>query len=135
MFVCVAAMLACAVAAAAKEFTPGSIRICNHARCVPIVNAGTLRALSAYYYGDGRVTRAPPVLAGAPAFQLQYEDGYVSGIVAGARLDRFRAYGFYCGRFQTGKWYRVPRRLAADLRALTATLRPARVGRGVPRSC
>ena len=53
---------------------------------------------------------------------------------AAPRLDRFRAYGFFCGRFRRGKWYRFPARAAAALRMLTAGLRPLRVS-APPPSC
>jgi hypothetical protein len=64
---------------------------------------------------------------GAPAFQLRYDNGYVTGIVASPRLDRFLSYGVYLERFHRGTWYRLPPRAASELRRLTADLRPLRV--------
>jgi hypothetical protein len=92
------------------------------------------RILSAYYWGPSRVTRAGPVRNGAPAFELRFRDGYASGMVASAWLNRFRAYGFMCGRFVRGKWYRFPARAVAEVRKLTAGLEPLRVS-APPRSC
>ncbi len=121
-------------AAVAKDFRPGDLRVCGQAHCVPIMNRSLLRVLSSYYWGPTRVTRAAPVRNGASAFELRFRNGYASGIVASARLDRFRAYGFFCGRFQRGKWYGFPARASAALRKLTAGLRPLRVS-APPRSC
>ena len=59
----------------------------------------------------------------------------MSGIVASRALDRFRAYGFNCGRFQRGKWYRVPARAIVAFRQLTSGLRPSTVARVPPPSC
>ena len=53
----------------------------------------------------------------------------MTGIVATARLDRFLSYGVNLGRFQRGIWYRVPARLASELRKLTAGMKPLRVTR------
>jgi hypothetical protein len=121
--------------ASAKDFRPGDLQVCGKGRCVPIVNRAVLPVFSAFYWGPSRVVRAPKVPVGAPAFELRFGHDYVSGIVATRRLDRFRAYGFYCGRFQRGKWYRVPKRAVRELRRLTAPLRPLRVSRTVPPSC
>jgi hypothetical protein len=121
--------------ASAKDFRPGDLQVCGKARCVPIVNRAVLPVFSAFYWGEGRAPRAPRVLVGAPAFELRFGVDYVSGIVATKRLDRFRAYGFNCGRFQRGKWYRVPARAVQQLRRLTASLRPLRVTRILPPSC
>jgi hypothetical protein len=90
--------------------------------------------LNAYYWGPRRVRLGPAVRNGAPGFELRFGDGYASAMVASSRLDRFRAYGFFCGRFRRGKWYRFPARAAAALRMLTAGLRPLRVS-APPRSC
>ena len=121
-------------AAVAKDFGPGDLRVCGRAHCVPIVNRSLLRVLSSYYWGPGRPARAAPVRNGAPAFELRFRNGYASGIVASSRLDRFRAYGFFCGRFVRGRWYRFPARASAALRRLTAGFRPLRVS-APPPSC
>jgi hypothetical protein len=129
-----AAALLAVPAAVAKDFGPGDLLVCGRARCVPIMNKSLLRDLSSYYWGPRRVTRAAAVHTGAHGFELRFRDGHASGIVAGRTLDRFRAYGFSCGRFERGKWYRFPTRAAAALRKRTAALRPVRVT-APPRSC
>jgi len=121
--------------ASAKDFRPGDLRVCAKTRCVPITSRAVLPVFSSFYWGAGTAPRAPKVAVGAPAFELRFGDDYVSGILASARLGRFRAYGFNCGRFQRGRWYRVPARAARELRRLTASLRPLRVPRAVPPSC
>jgi hypothetical protein len=139
-----AAAVLAASSAQAKDFEPGDLRICSADRCLPLTNRAALDALSGFYYGgacapaalrDGACTedeRTPPshvspVPLGAPAFQLRYRNGYVTGIVAGARLDRFLSYGVHLGWFARGNWYRVPVRAAQELRRLTAGLKPMRV--------
>jgi hypothetical protein len=133
-----AAMLACGLLAApsavAKDFRPGDLRICGRDRCVAITNAKLLRTLSDYYWRDGRAPRSTRVALGAPGFELRDRGGYPSGMVAPRRLDRFRAYGFNCGRFERGQWYRFPARAALALRKVISGLRPLRVS-PPPRSC
>jgi hypothetical protein len=130
----VAACAFLAPSAVAKDFHPGDVRVCGRDHCVSITNRHLLRILSGYYYGSGRVLRAARVPRGTPGFELRYKDGYASGMVATKELDRFRAYGFYCGRFERGRWYRFPACAAAALRKLTAGMRPMRVT-APPRSC
>jgi hypothetical protein len=120
--------------AVAKDFEPGDLRVCGRQQCVSITNKHLLAILSRYYYGSGRVNRAARVSRGAPGFELRFRNGYASGIVAGAMLKRFRAYGFYCGRFERGRWYWSPPRAAAALRRMTANMRPMRVSTPPP-SC
>lgn len=133
-----AAAIVCALlavpAAVGKDFAPGDLRACGRDRCVPITNVRLVRALSVFYWRDGRAPRATRVRLGAPGFELRYRNGYATGMVASRKLDRFRAYGFYCERFQRGRWYRFPARAAAALQKLTAGLRPLRVGPPPP-SC
>jgi hypothetical protein len=121
-------------AAVAKDFGPGDLRVCGRAHCVPIASKRLLRILSAYYWGPRQVVRTAPVHRGAPGFALRFRDGYASGIVGGANLDRFRGQGFSCGRFVRGRWYRLPAEAAAGLRKLATGLRPLRVP-APPRSC
>jgi hypothetical protein len=97
---------------------------------VPILSKRLLRILNAYLWGPRKVVRASPVRLGAPGFALRY----TPGIVAGPKLDRFRAHGFFCGRFVRGRWYRIPAEAATMLRKLTAGLHPLRVT-APPRSC
>jgi hypothetical protein len=124
-----AAALAATPAATAKDFKPGDLRVCNAHRCVPIVNRAVLPLLGAFYYGSHDPRVAPRARLGAPAFELRFTNGYVTGIVASARLDRFLSYGVNLDRFQRGSWYRVPARLAAELKRLTAGMKPLRVTR------
>ena len=123
-----AAALAVIPAATAKDFGPGDLRVCNAHRCAPITNRAVLPLLGRFYYSDvhdPRVTSRPR--RGAPAFELRFKNGYVTGIVASARLDRFLSYGVNLGRFHRGVWYRLPTRLASELTKLTAGMKPLRV--------
>jgi hypothetical protein len=125
-----AAALAATPAATAKDFGPGDLRVCNAHRCAPIVNRAVLPLLGRFYYLDARDPRvAPRARLGAPYFELRFRNGYVTGIAASARLDRFLSYGVNLGRFHRGVWYRVPARLALELRKLTAGMKPLRVTR------
>jgi hypothetical protein len=101
---------------------------------VPIADKRVLRILTAYYWGPRKVVQAPPVRVGARGFALRWKNGYTSAVVAGAKLDRFRAQGFFCGRFVRGRWYRFPAEAAAMVEKLTAQIRPLRVT-APPRSC
>ena len=120
--------------AVAKHFDPGDLRVCGRTQCVPIVNRHLLGILSNYYWSAGRPPRVARVRLGSPGFELRFRNGYASGMVASAKLDRFRSYGVVCGRFETGKWYRFPVCAAVALRRLTARLQPLRVV-PPPRSC
>jgi hypothetical protein len=121
-------------AAVAKDFGPGDLRVCGRTKCVPIMNRSVLRILSSYYWGPGRAPGAGPVRHGTPGFELRFRGGYPSGMVASVWLNRFRAYGFMCGRFERGKWYRFPARAVAEMRRLAAGLEPLQVS-APPRSC
>jgi hypothetical protein len=124
-----AAALAVIPSATAKDFGPGDLRVCAH-RCVPIVHRAVLPLLGRFYYSDRQVAHvADRPRLGAPAFELRFTNGYVTGIAASARLDRFLSYGVNTGRFERGIWYRVPARIASELRALTARMKPLRVTR------
>ncbi len=122
-----AAALAVTPAATAKDFKPGDLRVCNARRCVPMMNRTVLPLLGAFYYGPHEPRVASPVRLGAPAFELRFTNGYATGIAASARLDRFLSYGVNLQHFRRGVWYRVPARVAAELRRLTAGLKPLRV--------
>ena len=121
-------------AAVAKDFRPGDLRVCGRDHCVPLVDKNLLRVLDRFYWGEGSVPRAPRVGLGAPGYELRFKNGYATGMVATARLDRFRSYGVICGRFVRGQWYRFPSRAALALRKLTVHLRPLQV-KPPPRSC
>jgi hypothetical protein len=116
--------------AGAKGFEPGDLRICNAKRCIPIMNRPALTALGTFYYiGTRPPSPAPRAHLGAPSFELRFDNGYVTGIVATASLDRFLSYGVNVGRFDRGRWYRVPRLAVRELRQLTASLRPIQLAR------
>ena len=124
------AFLVVVTAGAAKEFEPGDLRICNAKRCVPIMNRPALTALGTFYYIG---TQPPPRVRrpklGAASFELRFDNDYVTGIVATPTRDRFLSYGVNTGRFAAGRWYRVPRTAARELRTLTAHLAPIRLTR------
>lgn len=115
------------VPAAAKDFGPGDLRVCNGDRCVPVVRRSVLPALGAFYYSGPQPKRVEAAPIGARMYQLRFRNGYVTGIVATASLDRFLSYGVYLGRFRRGTWYRVPESLARELRRLAVGIRPLRV--------
>ena len=125
-----AAALAATPAATAKDFRPGDLRVCNAHRCVPIVSRAVLPLLGRFYYYDRDVAHvADRPRLGSPAFELRFKNGYVTGIVASTKLDRFLSYGVNLGRFERGVWYRMPARAAAELRKLTAGMKPLRLTR------
>jgi hypothetical protein len=114
-------------AAGAKDFHPGDLRVCNAKRCVAITSRAVLPQLGSFYYGSYGLTPMHRPALGVRYYQLRFRNGYVSGIVAGARLDRFLSYGVNLGRFVRGRWYALPRRLSAELRRVTAGLSPLRL--------
>jgi hypothetical protein len=124
----VSALLA-TVAASAKEFQPGDLRVCNKTRCVAIVNRDVLPSIGSFYYTGPCPTRVRRATLGADYYELRYRNGYVTGIVATRRLDRFLTYGVVDQRFARDKWYAVPRKLSTELLRLTADLRPLHITR------
>jgi hypothetical protein len=115
-------------AAAAKEFKPGDLSVCNAKRCVSIRSRPALNALASFYYDSARSpTRARAPRLGTPFFRLEFSNGYVTGIAAGTQLNRFHSYGVNLEQFQKRAWYRVPPRAAVELRRLTAGLTPLRL--------
>jgi hypothetical protein len=128
----VAAALALLIppSAAAKEFSPGDLRLCGADECAVIAEREALRLLSRFYYSIEEAPRArtDPRL-GAPYLQLKFRNGYVTGIVATASFDRFLSYGVHLGRFRRGIWYRVPPAAAEELRRLARELEPLRLTR------
>lgn len=115
------------VATWAKEFPPGDLRICGAKHC-RTVTAAQSRGFSDLLWGDRPVARAPTPRVGSPVFQLRFKDGPVGAIITATSI---RVAGLNCGRFQRGKWYRLPRRL----RGLTRGLEPRRLRAYVPPSC
>jgi hypothetical protein len=124
-----ASLLLVVPSASAKDFGPGDLRVCNAMRCVPIVNRDVLPQLGRFYYSGGPLAHVARPPLGTPYFQLRFDNGYVTGIVAARALDRFLSYGVHLERFTRDTWYAVPKRLSAELRRLTAGLRPLRLTR------
>jgi hypothetical protein len=125
-----AAVVVVVSSADAKDFGPGDLRVCNTVRCVPVTDRAAFEALSAFYYTGERPPRtATRARIGAPAFELRFRNGYVTGIVATTRLDRFLSYGVNLGWFARGRWYRVPTLAARELVRLASALAPLHVTR------
>ena len=118
-----------APSALAKDFQPGDLRLCSTTRCVPVLDLTAIAALGRLYYTGPQPARALPARLGAPYLQLRFRNGYVTGIVATTRLDRFLSYGVHLERFERGAWYRVPATAEAELRRLAAPLTPMRITR------
>jgi hypothetical protein len=115
--------------ASAKDFGPGDLRVCNATRCVPIVKREVLPRLGSFYYSGPALRRLPRPPLGVPYYELRFRNGYVTGIVATRRLDRFLSYGVHLERFARDRWYAVPRSLSDEFRRLTVGLRPLRLTR------
>jgi hypothetical protein len=115
--------------ASAKDFKPGDLRVCNKTRCVAIVNRDVLPVVGSFYYNGPCPVRVRRPKLGAPYYELRYRNGYVTGIVATRRLDRFLTYGVIDERFARDIWYAVPRKLSGEFRRLTVDLRPLRLTR------
>jgi hypothetical protein len=115
--------------AAAKDFSPGDVSICNAERCVPIVRPGAVAMLGPFYYSGGPLKVVDRPRLGAASFELRFDNGYATGIVASAKLDRFLSYAVHLERFERDVWYGVPPALARELRRLSAKLRPMPVTR------
>ena len=120
----VAAAAVAVPSALAKDFRPGDVSVCNTERCVPITKREVVAVLRPFYYSGSPPARMRTPGLGAASFELRFENGYATGIVATAKLDRFLSYGVHLGYFRRGAWYRVPPLLARELRRLTAALRP-----------
>lgn len=114
-------------AASAKDFRPGDLRVCNASRCVPIKNRAVLRRVGLFYYTGQAPVRVQPAAVGSRYYELRLRNGYVTGIVATRKLDRFLSNGVNIGRFERDTWYRVPKMISLELRRLTQSLRPLRL--------
>ena len=121
------AVLVGAAGSAAKEFGPGDLRVCDATRCVPITKPGPVQGLSAFYYTGRQPSAISRPSWGAPAFELRFSNGYVTGVVGGRSLDRFLSFGVFLERFRRGTWYRLPPGASTELRRLAASLEPYRV--------
>ena len=124
----IAGALLIAAGAWAKEIRPGDLRICGAAHCRVVSDPSHARAFSNLLWGSSRVVRAPTPPVGLPIFQLRFRDGPAGAIISATAI---RVHGLNCGRFQRGKWYRLP----ASLRGMTAGLKPKRLRASIPRSC
>lgn len=117
-----------AAGAAAKEIAPGELLVCGATRCRAVTQRAEARTFSAFLWGSSRVARAATPPVGSPVFRLRFRGGPAWAIMNARAI---RVHGIDCGRFERGKWYRLPRRL----RGLTAGLEPGRLSAVVPRSC
>jgi hypothetical protein len=115
--------------ASAKDFAPGDLSACNATRCVAIVSRDVMPRMGSFYYSGPAPARVRGTSLGAPYFELRSRNGYVTGIVATRRLDRFLSYGVNLDRFARNRWYAVPRELQQEFRRLTVGLRPLRITR------
>ena len=110
--------------AAAKDFRPGDLRVCAASRCLPIENQPALDAIGAFYYGSAPPTRARSPGPGAPCVELRFRNGYVTGVAAGLRFDRFLSFGVNLDQFAARTWYATPARAALEIGRLATRLRP-----------
>jgi len=124
-----ASALLLAAVAVAKEFPPGSLMICGATQCRTVDDPVQSRAFSSLLSGDGRVSRAATPRIGSPIYQLRFKSGPPVGAIISATA--IRVHGLRCGRFERGKWYRLP----PALKGVARGLRPKRLRASVPRSC
>jgi hypothetical protein len=125
IWICVtAAALVFTSAAAAKEFKPGDLRLCNAKQCHTIRDQSALNMLASFIYMGAQPAKAYAPRLGVPYLRLRFRNGYVPGIVAGANLDQFLSYGVYLERFRRGVWYSIPPRTAHALRKVAGRLFP-----------
>jgi hypothetical protein len=83
-----------------------------------------LDALAAFYYGSVEPTAGRAPAARAPYVELRFANGYVTGIAAGARFERFLGYGLDLDQFRGRTWYVVPANVAAEVQRLAPSLHP-----------
>jgi hypothetical protein len=127
----VAALLAVGAFSAvafAKEIPPGALHVCGAQHCRVVNDPAQARAFSELLWGDGRVVRAPTPRIGSSVYQLRYSTRPAGAIITASSI---RVAGLNCGRFQRGKWYRLP----PVLRGLGGRLAPRRLRAFVPPSC
>lgn len=124
---CLAVSAAAANAATTKQFRPGDVRACGGHRCVSIRSQRVLDALARFYYGRPSPTRSSAPPKGATYLRLVYDNGYVTGVAAGSRFDRFLSFGVNLGQFGARTWYAVPAPVSAELRRLAPRLSAGRL--------
>jgi hypothetical protein len=110
--------------AAAKDFRPGDLRVCAASRCLPIENQRALDAIGAFYYGGAQAARTRSPRPRAPYVELRFRNGYVTGVAAGLRFDRFLSFGVNLDQFAARTWYATPARAALEIGRLATRLRP-----------
>jgi hypothetical protein len=115
--------------ASAKDFHAGDLRVCNEKRCVPIVSRDVVAKLGPFYYHSGSPPSTTAARLGSPYYELRFRTGYVTGIVATKKLDRFLSYGVDLERFARGHWYAVPPALAHEFQRVTSGMKPLRLTR------
>jgi hypothetical protein len=120
--------LCCSAAVWAKDIRPGDLRICGARHCRTVTDPRETRAFGNLLWGDGPVVRAPRPPVESRVFELRFADGPAVALIDATAI---RVHGLNCGRFQRGKWYRLP----ARLRGVTRGLEPKRLRARVPRSC
>jgi hypothetical protein len=125
--VLITAGLLAAAEASAKEFPPGGLMLCGATQCRVVTDAQS-RAFSDLLWGDRPVTRTPTPRVGSEIYQLRFRSGPLGAIISPTAI---RVHGLRCGRFQRGKWYRLPPALIGVTRGLEAK----RLRATVPRSC
>ena len=113
--------------ALAKEFPPGSLMVCGATQCRVVTDAQS-RAFSSLLWGDRPVSRAPTPRVGSPIFQLRFENGPAGAVISATAI---RVHGLRCGRFERGRWYRLP----TALRGVARGLKPKQLRVSVPPSC
>jgi hypothetical protein len=86
------------------------------------------RAFSTLLWGDRPATRAPTPPVGSPIYQLRFPNGPFGAVISPTAI---RVHGLNCGRFERGRWYRLP----AALRGVATGLRAKRLRPAVPHSC
>jgi hypothetical protein len=123
----VAGLVVCATGSA-KEIRPGELLICGAKHCRTVMDPAQARAFTALLWGQSPIPRAPTPRVGSPVYRLRTVEGPLGAIINATAI---RVHGLNCGRFQRGKWYRLP----ARLRVLGAGLEPRRLRTEVPRSC
>jgi hypothetical protein len=116
--------------ASAKDIRPGELRICGLRHCHAVKDPAQAHAFANLLWGQSRLARAPTPTTGSSVYQLRFRE-WSGPAVAIINTSAIRVHGLNCGRFQRGKWYRLP----ARLRGLTKGLPPKRLSARVPRSC
>jgi hypothetical protein len=124
---CLAVTASTADARTTKQFRPGDVRVCGPHRCVAIRSQRVLDALARFYYGRPLPARAAAPAKGATYLRLAYRNGYVTGVAAGSRFDRFLSFGVNLGQFGARTWYAMPAPVAAELRRRAPRLAAGRL--------